>query len=112
MTITEKAKDLRKKSTPWENKLWYEFLRRYPIRFRRQQPIDPYIVDFYCSSAKLIIEADGGGHFYDDKIEYDEKRDDFLKNKGYTVLHFSNLDIDKNFYEVCSVIDRTVKEKL
>ncbi|MBR5191403.1 MAG: DUF559 domain-containing protein, partial [Clostridia bacterium] len=42
LTITEKAKDLRKNSTPWENKLWYEFLRRYPIRFRRQQPIDPY----------------------------------------------------------------------
>ena len=112
MTITEKAKALRKNSTPWENKLWYEFLRTYPIRFRRQQPIDPYIVDVYCSSAKLIIEANGGGHFYNDKIKYDEKRDDFLKNKGYTVLHFSNLDIDKNFYEVCSVIDRTVKEKL
>ena len=112
MTSIEKAKDLRKNATPWENKLWYEFLRTYPIRFRRQQPINPYIVDFYCSSAKLIVEADGGGHFYDEKIQYDKNRDEFLKKKGYTVLHFSNLDIDKNFYEVCSVIDRTVKENL
>lgn len=112
MTITEKAKKLRKNATPWENKLWYEFLRTYPIRFRRQQPIDHYIVDFYCSTAKLIIEADGGGHFYEDKIEYDKERDEFLQGKGYKVLHFSNLDIDKKFYEVCSVIDREVDERI
>ncbi len=112
MTTTEKAKELRKNATPWENKLWYEFLRNYPVRFRRQQPIDRYIVDFYCSTAKLIIEADGGGHFYEDKIEYDKERDEFLQGKGYKVLHFSNLDIDKNFYEVCSVIDKEVKARL
>lgn len=112
MTTTEKAKELRKNATPWENKLWYEFLRTYPVRFRRQQPIDRYIVDFYCSAAKLIIEADGGGHFYDDQIKYDKERDTFLQNKEYKVLHFSNLDIDKNFYEVCSVIDTAVKNRL
>ena len=110
MTTTEKAKSLRKNATPWENKLWDEVLKNYPIRFRRQQPIGQYIVDFYCSKAKIIVEADGGGHFYDNKIEYDRERDLFLQSKGYTVLHFTNLEIDKNFYEVCSVIDREVKK--
>lgn len=112
MTTTEKAKSLRKNATPWENKLWYEFLREYPIKFRRQQPIGQYIVDFYCSKAKIIVEADGGGHFYNDKLRYDKERDSFLQSKGYKVLHFTNLEIDKNFYEVCSVIDREVKEQI
>lgn len=112
MTITEKARGLRKNATPWENKLWYEFLKNYPVRFRRQQPIGQYIVDFYCSKAKLIVEADGGGHFYNDKIEYDKNRDLFLQEKGYIILHFTNLEIDKNFYEVCSVIDSEVKKRV
>ena len=54
------AKNLRKNMTPWERKLWYEFLRDYPIRFQRQKSIGKYIVDFYCAKAKLIIELDGG----------------------------------------------------
>ncbi|MBR4889833.1 MAG: endonuclease domain-containing protein [Clostridia bacterium] len=112
MTTTEKVRSLRKNATPWENKLWYEFLREYPIKFRRQQPIGQYIVDFYCSKARIIVEADGGGHFYDDKIKYDKERDLFLQSKGYTILHFTNLEIDKNFYEVCSVIDREVKKRV
>ena len=112
MTITEKARILRKNATPWENKLWYEFLKKYPVRFRRQQTIGQDIVDFYCSKAKLIVEADGGGHFYNEQIEYDKKRDLFLQEKGYTVLHFTNLEIDKNFYEVCSVIDREVEKQV
>ena len=112
MTTTEKAKTLRKNATPWENKLWYEFFKSYPVKFRRQQPIGQYIVDFYCSKAKIIVEADGGGHFYDDKIEYDKERDLFLQSKGYKVLHFTNLEIDKNFYGVCTVIDRAVKESI
>lgn len=70
------------------------------------------IVDFYCSKAKIIVEADGGGHFNDDKIKYDKERDLFLQSKGYIVLHFTNLEIDKNFYEVCSVIDREVKKRI
>ncbi len=88
------------------------FLREYPTKFRRQQPIGQYIVDFYCSKAKIIVEADGGGHFYNDKIEYDKERDLFLQSKGYTVLRFTNLEIDKNFYEVCSVIDGEIKKRI
>ena len=54
------AKTLRKNMTPWERKLWYEFLRNYPIRCQRQKAIGNYIADFYCAKAKLVIELDGG----------------------------------------------------
>ena len=50
------AKALRKNMTPWERKLWYEFLRSYPIRFHRQKAIGNYIVDFYCAKIGLVVE--------------------------------------------------------
>lgn len=61
------AKNLRKNLTPWERKLWYDFLRTYPVRFQRQKTISNYIVDFYCARARLIIELDGGGHYEESK---------------------------------------------
>ena len=57
------AKTLRKNMTPWERKLWYDFLRYYPVRFQRQKAIGNYIADFYCVKARLVIELDGGGHY-------------------------------------------------
>ena len=57
------AKALRKNMTPWERKLWYDFLRTYPARFQRQKAIGKYIVDFYIAEAKLVIELDGSQHF-------------------------------------------------
>ena len=106
------AKNLRKNMTPWERKLWYEFLRDYPIRFQRQKSIGKYIADFYCAKAKLVIELDGGGHYTDEQINNDELRTKYLNNMGLKVLRICNLDIDKNFYGVCEHIDRTVKLSL
>ena len=106
------AKNLRKNMTPWERKLWYEFLRDYPIRFQRQKSIGKYIADFYCAKAKLVIELDGGGHYTDEQINNDELRTKYLNNMGLKVLRICNLDIDKNFYSVCEHIDRTVKLSL
>ena len=57
------AKTLRKNMTPRERKLWYDFLRYYPVRFQRQKAIGNYITDFYCAKARLVIELDGGGHY-------------------------------------------------
>ena len=105
------AKNLRKNMTPWERKLWYEFLRDYPIRFQRQKAIGSYIVDFYCAKAKLIIELDGG-HYTDGKMIEDEIRTRHLENMYLNVLRICNLDIDKNFYNVCEHIDRVVKQSL
>ena len=60
------------------------------LRFRRQQPIGPYIADFYCSAAQLVIELDGGQHGEDAHAAYDEARTRWLKANGYRVLRFSN----------------------
>ena len=110
--LISKARDLRKNSTPQENKLWYEFLRKYPVKFQRQKSIDRYIVDFYCNKAKLAIEIDGSQHFEENNIKYDEERTDKLEEYGIKVLRFSNRDINKYFYEVCSSIDNEVKIRL
>ena len=68
------AKVLRKNMTPWERKLWYDFLRNYPGRFQRQKAIGNYIADFYCAKARLIIELDGGGHYTTEQRIKDEQR--------------------------------------
>ncbi len=106
------AKKLRKNMTPWERKLWYEFLRDYPVRFQRQKAIDNYISDFYCVKAKLIIELDGGWHYTPEQAEYDKIRTNTLNRMGFRVLRFSNLDIDRNFHGVCTHIDAVVKGSL
>jgi len=96
--------------SPWERKLWYDFLRNYPVKIRRQSPIGNYIVDFYCAQAKLVIELDGGGHYTAEQIEKDKIRTDYLESIGLTVLRICNLDINKNFYGVCEYIDYTIKQ--
>ena len=110
--LTKTAQKLRREATPWENKLWYEFLRNYEIPFHRQKVIDNYIVDFYCRKARLAIELDGSGHYCNKQQTEDEKRTKRLNELGTEVLRFCNTDIDENFYEVCSVIDKHVKEKI
>lgn len=106
------AKELRKNMTPWENKLWYQFLRSYPIRWNRQKVLGNYIVDFYCSKAKLIIELDGGHHFSEDAEKSDAVRTKELEATGLTLYRISNFDIDKNFNGVCEFIDSLVNSSL
>ena len=106
------AKTLRKNMTPWEQKLWYNFLRKYPVRFQRQKAIGNYIADFYCAKARLVIELDGGGHYTDEQIEKDIVRTKELESMNLTVIHICNLDVDRNFKGVCEYIDLTVKKTL
>lgn len=106
------AKALRKNMTPWEQRLWYQFLRGYPIRFQRQKAIGNYIVDFYCAKAKLVIELDGGGHYSAEQIQKDEYRTKELESMNLTVLRICNLDIDRNFRGVCEKIDLLVQDSL
>ena len=103
------AKTLRKNMTPWERKLWYEFLRNYPIRFQRQKAIGNYIVDFYCAKVGLVVELDGGGHYTAEQTEKDMLRTNDLQSMKLTVIRICNLDIDRNFRGVCEYIDLTVK---
>ena len=103
------AKQLRKNMTPWERKLWYEFLRSYPVRFQRQKAIGNYIADFYCARAKLVIELDGGGHYEELQIQKDIKRTSELEKLDLKVLRICNADVDRNFQGVCKYIDLAVK---
>ena len=103
------AKTLRKNMTPWERKLWYEFLRDYPIRFQRQKTRGNYIVDFYCAKMGLVVELDGGGHYTAEQAERDSLRTKDLESMKLTVIRICNLDIDRNFRGVCEYIDLTVK---
>ena len=103
------AKTLRKNMTPWERKLWYDFLRNYPVRFQRQKAIGNYIADFYCAKARLVIELDGGGHYAAEQAEKDEMRTKDLEAMNLTVVRICNLDVDRNFSGVCEYIDLTVK---
>ncbi len=106
------ARIMRQNMTPWERKLWYQFLRNYPVRFQRQKAIDNYIVDFYCAKAKLVIELDGSGHFKKENITRDNVRTARLNEMGLTVIRIINTDVDKNFKSVCEYIDLCVKQSL
>ena len=106
------SQNLRKNMTKEERHLWYDFLKIYPIQFKRQVPIGSYIVDFYCDKAKLILELDGSQHCEPEAMEYDRKRTAFLEEKGLYVLRLSNLDVMRNFRGVCEAVDMTVKSRL
>jgi very-short-patch-repair endonuclease len=72
--------------------------------FRRQTPIGPYIADFVCHAARLIIEIDGGQHFSRDASAKDARRTAFLQTKGYRVLRFNNHDVLRNRVGVLEAI--------
>ena len=98
--------------TKEERRLWYDFLRLYPVRFLRQKVIDEYIVDFYCSKARLVIELDGSQH-YDQEIELKDRiRTEKIEQRNLKVIRISNYDINKNFEGVCEYIDRWVKDNI
>ena len=98
--------------TPEERHLWYDFLRKYPIRFNRQKIIGKYIVDFYCAKAKLIIELDGSQHFEGKNIINDIERTEFFKQYGLKVIRIPNNEIKQNFRGVCKCIDLCVNQSL
>ncbi|MCL2427492.1 MAG: endonuclease domain-containing protein [Oscillospiraceae bacterium] len=103
---------MRSKPTRQENRLWYEFLRRYPIQFNRQMIIMNYIADFYCAKANLVIELDGSQHYTREGTAYDIARTEVLNSLSLEVLRFSNLDVDNNFVGVCEEIDLTVRKRM
>ena len=106
------AKCLRKNMTKEEKHLWYDFLKNYPVKFYRQKPIGDYIVDFYCSKAKTVIELDGSQHFDEFAIKEDAERTAFLEEYGLKVIRIPNNEINENFYGVCEYIDFEVKQSL
>ncbi|MBR4017198.1 MAG: endonuclease domain-containing protein [Oscillospiraceae bacterium] len=109
--LTPLSQKLRKNQTKEENRLWYQFLRQYPVPFRRQYVIGEYIADFYCHKAMLVVELDGSGHYETEQITKDFVRTKYMESQGLSVLRFTNLDVQKNFPAVCAEIDKIVKER-
>ena len=93
-------KELRKQMTKEERKLWFECLKDYPVRFRRQEIILDYIADFYCSRAKLIVELDGEQHADPVEKERDALRTRRIEQLGYKVIRIPNREIWRNFQGV------------
>ena len=106
------ARILRRNMTRQEKHLWYDFLRYYPVKMYKQRIIDNFIADFYCHSARLVIELDGSQHYTIQGNEYDEARTEILEKYGIHVLRFSNKDVDDNFEGVCRMIDKVINERI
>ena len=106
--LVSNAQELRKNMTPEEKHLWYDFLKKLPVTVNRQKNIGNYIVDFYISSAHLVIEVDGTQHKDLYYVESDRQRDFELKKLGNKVLRFSNFDVRENFMFVCRDILQAV----
>jgi very-short-patch-repair endonuclease len=104
--LTTSAKELRKRSTDAEKALWRSLRARQleGLKFRRQQPIGKYIVDFACLETALIVEIDGGQHAEDVQRETDRTRDQWLEGEGFTVLRFWNHEVLANTEGVLEAI--------
>ncbi|AWL91879.2 endonuclease domain-containing protein [Bradyrhizobium ottawaense] len=103
------AKRLRANATPHERILW-RALKGLPMdgsHFRRQAPIGPYVVDFFCPAKRLIIELDGGHHNEDDTAARDLERQRWLENEGYRVIRFWNSEIGS---DLTAVLERIYVE--
>lgn len=110
---TTHARRLRADMTDAESALWREIRahRLCGLSFRRQYPVGPYIVDFACITAGLVIELDGGQHFMAGGMVRDARRDTDLAAQGFRVLRFSNLDVLKNISGVLETILSAVAER-
>ena len=106
------ARALRKKMTKAELIIWSALRNRKlnGFKFRRQQPVFYYIVDFYCHELRLIIEVDGEIHNAPEQRLSDSKRDKSLKENGYIVLRITNEDVENNYKETISRIKLLVNQ--
>ena len=104
------AKRLRRAMTPAEQALWRHLRarQRCNLKFRRQHPIGPFIVDFACLQPALVIEVDGGQH---NGCQSDVARDAFLRRCGFHVLRFWNDDVLSNPDGVCRVVDAWIEAR-
>ena len=107
--IRTQARELRNNPTNTERVLWRQ-IRSWQLdgyKFRRQQPLGRYIVDFVCLEKRLVIEVDGGQH--SEQVAYDVERDIWLRDQGFNVLRFWNHDVLKNIDGVVDVVVKTLR---
>jgi len=100
------ARRFRKKMTDAEFKLWIHLRnKQLGVKFRRQYPIDNYIVDFVCLESRLVVGIDGGQH---SESKTDTSRDEYLRSQGFKVLRFWNTEVLQNIEGVLSKIQEEV----
>jgi very-short-patch-repair endonuclease len=102
--LLQRAKDLRRDSAPAEFILWNMLRDRQlnGFKFKRQVPIEPFIADFYCAAAKLVVELDGDSH--SERVVYDEQRTRILADAGLMVIRFENTNIFEHLDSVLESI--------
>jgi very-short-patch-repair endonuclease len=115
--ILNLARELRKNQTNAEKLFWFElkqnsffgqkFLRQHPIFYNTlHDSADFFIPDFYCAKCKLIIEIDGAIHL--ERKEYDEYRDGILTELGYTILRFTNSEVETDIFTVLEIVEQKI----
>ena len=109
---TESARELRNNPTDAERRLSQKLKRRQisGVKFRRQQPIGPYIVDFVCFERRVVVEVDGSQH--SEQLHYDEQRTRWLEAQGYRVLRFWNNDVLANTEVVAQAVLDEVEKRI
>jgi len=111
-TALARRRALRASSTDAEKLLWRLLRSRQflSLKFRRQHPVGPYIVDFYCVAHCLAVELDGGQHFTDEGQAYDSRRTAYLARRGIRVLRFTNSELFENTEGVVETLWRTLNQ--
>ena len=111
LATSARAETLRRNQTEPEQKLWHRVRDRRLAghKFTRQYPVGPFFADFACREAKLIVELDGSQH---GENAYDERRDMFLVDQGYSVLRFWNFEVLQSMDMVCETILAAIDGRL
>ena len=104
--MRQKARSLRLHATKAESLLWYELreLTASGLKFRRQSPIGPYIVDFVCPRVRLIVEVDGDSHETEAGKRHDVNRDAYLRSLGYAVVRVDEPDVINSAWHVAQFV--------
>jgi very-short-patch-repair endonuclease len=102
--VNDYARELRNSATAAESRLWRHLRRRQlnGFKFRRQHPIGPFVCDFVCLEASVVVELDGSQHVM--QAPYDANRDAFLRSRGFRVLRFWNGDVFSQPHSVVETI--------
>lgn len=112
-TRQQRSRDLRKSLTVQEARVWLRVKQRglHGFKFRRQHPIGPYFVDFYCPKLKLAVELDGGHHYEPAQRAYDLVRQRFIESTGIMVVRYPNNEINSDIDAVLEDLARKLKRR-
>jgi very-short-patch-repair endonuclease len=111
-SLTGLSQTLRRRMTPEEKHLWYDFLQYLPLTIHRQKVIGHYIADFYIPEAKIVIELDGSQHFEPKHAEKDRERDAYMESFGILVLRYTNYYVNRDFSAVCEDVHNHIEDRV